>query len=195
MLIYKPPDSVFSVKLASGEYFVYVEKEENGKLSVGYSKIMVPRDTEVNITLSPVNTLPREKVNIRLYDDVQRIRITTLSGHALFEILSPRVVEIPRIPLLIEVSTEEEFKHFFYDPAYSFKEFLKFVEEKALIATTGEKGSRSAPTVLEVEKAEYQSYNGLEKRELNIVSIAYWTSLVFLAALIIFIIARKIQFG
>jgi len=195
VLIYKPPDSIFSIKLASGEYFIYVEREEGGELYIGYSRIMIPQDTEIDIILNSVNALPREKANIEFYGDVQRIKIITLSGRTLFEILSPRVVEIPRIPLLIEISRKTETKYFFYDPTYSFNEFLKLIEENAIIVAAGEKSGRSTAAVFEVEKAEYQSYSELKKKELDIMGVVYWTSIVFSAALTIFIVARKIQFG
>lgn len=191
VLVYKPPDSIFSVKLASGEYFIYVEREEGSELYIGYSRIVVPQDTEIDIILNPVNALPREKVNIEFYGDVQRIKIITLSGRMLFEILSPRVVKIPRIPLLIEISRKTETRYFFYDPTYSFNEFLRLIEENAIIIAAGEKSGRSTAAVFEVEKTEYQ----LKRKELDIMGVVYWTSIVFLAALTIFIVARKIQFG
>lgn len=190
VLMYKPPSETFPIKLASGKYYIYAEKIEDNTLYVGYTEITVFQNTEIDLVLSPLTALPHEKAEIKFYNGVKRIRGITFSGYILFEASSPQIVQIPRIPLLIEISSETGIKYFFYDPEYGFKDFLSLVEEKTVIA--GEKNDAYKPTfaVLESERSASQLYD-LERKKLNIMSIIFWTTIVLLAALAIFIISRK----
>jgi len=192
VLFYKPPDEAFSVKLSSGEYYVYVEEEKKGTVYVGYSKITVPRDAIVNITLKPIEKIQREKVKIELGEEVKEFKVTTLSGFTIFETsgYTSQIIQIPRITLLVEFSEKNGSRLFFYDPEYNFGELLNLITGG--YASLGEKGpvSESLITTPRKQRMEIEQVV-LRIAPLDNKGMAFWTAIILLTASAIFILSRK----